>query len=253
MGKTSADCYLLYMGIFGSKSLDYRAGNGSLAKIKPTKYFPHHLPGEPTLTQMDFELLQEEARNGKHAELMGQAINFAITLDYLDASYDYSNRKIPEALSDPTVDSPGNSTEDAMKFLANSVKQYIDNSVSIYFELLPYLERFEECLAIEFNVAQRRSIMCIMRIGMGLSLIENKSGLNVQGFCHPSVSNVLLTPRQVLIALSKSEFSWNLDVLNGHEREMDVVQLALYVGYFQSKYTAETPGSVMEYVKPLTK
>jgi len=75
--------------------------------------------------------------------------------------------------------------------------------------------------------------------------------LNIQGFCHPSVSNVLHTPRQVLIALSKNEFDWNLGILDGHKREMDVIQLALYVGYFQSKYTAETPDSVMEYVKPL--
>jgi len=239
------------MGIFGPKPLDYRTGNGSLARLKSSKYFPHHLPGEPTLTQMDFELLQEEARSGKNKELMGQAINFAITLDYLDASYDYSKKKIPEALSDPTIDSPGNSTEDAMKFLANSVKQYIDNSVNIYFELLPYLERFEERLEIKFNAANRKSLMCIMRVGMGLSLIENKSGLNIQGFCHPSVSNVLHTPRQVLIALSKNEFDWNLGILDGHKREMDVIQLALYVGYFQSKYTAETPDSVMEYVKPL--
>ncbi len=252
MGKTWADCYLLFMGIFGAKSLDYRAGNGSLAKLKSTKYFPHHLPGEPTLTQMDFELLQEEARNGKNAELMGQAINFAITLDYLDASYDYLDRKIPAALTDPTVNSPGNSTEEAMKFLANSVKQYIDNSVNIYFELLPYLERFEERLEMQFTGAQRKTLMCIMRIGMGLSLIENKSGLNINGFCHPSVSNVLHTPRQVLLALSKHEFNWDLDVLDVHERQMTVVQLALDIGYFQSKYTAETPGSVMEYVKPLT-
>ena len=239
------------MGIFGAKSLDYRAGNGSLAKLKPSKYFPHHLPGEPTLTQMDFELLQEEARNGKNEELMSQAINFAITLDYLDASYDYLDRKVPAALGDPTITSPGNSTEDAMNFLANSVKQYMDNSVKIYFELLPYLERFEECLEIDFNETQRKMLMCIMRIGMGLSLIENTSGLNIQGFCHPSISNVLRTPRQVLLALSKSEFNSDLDVLDGHDKQMKVVELALYVGYFQSKYTAETPGSVMEFVKPI--
>jgi len=31
------------------------------------------------------------------------------------------------------------------------------------------------------------------------------------------------------------------------------VKLALYIGYFQSKYTAESPSSVMEFVTPISR
>ena len=239
------------MALFGSKSLNYRVGDGTLPKLKSSKYFAHHLPGQPTLTQTDFDLLSEEAKSGKHQILLDKAINFATSLDYLDGDYNYSNQTVPKSLSNPEISNPGDTTDEAMAFLANKAKQFIDNQAKIYFELSPYLEEFEKALEIEFNLLQRKSLMCIMRIGMGLSLIENLSGLNLQGFCHPSISNILHLPHQVLIALSKNGFIWNLDVLGTNQRQKEVVRLALYVGYFQSKYTAETPRSVMEHVKPI--
>jgi hypothetical protein len=50
------------MALFGSKALDYRVGDGTLPKLKASRYFAHHLPGQPTLTQMDFDLLSEETK-----------------------------------------------------------------------------------------------------------------------------------------------------------------------------------------------
>jgi hypothetical protein len=241
------------MALFGSKTLDYRFGDGTLPKMKSTKYFPHHLPGQPTLTQMNFELLSEEAKNGKHQNLLDKAVSFALSLDYSNGDYNYANLKAPELISDPGVNNPGDSTDEAMAFLANRVKQHIDNGTKIYFELLPYLEKFELNMERKFTLEQRKLFMCIFRVGMGLSLIENLSSLNVQGYCHPSISNVLHGPRQVLEELSRHGVTWNLDFVGDNSAQMALVKVALYVGYFQSKYTAESPASVMEFVVPITK
>lgn len=241
------------MALFGSKSLDYRFGDGTLPKMKSSRYFPHHLPGQPTLTQMNFELISEEAKNGKHKNLMDEAVGFAVFLDYSEGDYNYANRNAPEPMSDPKVTNPGDSTDEAMAFLANRLKQSIDNGTKIYFELLPYLEKFELNVERNFTLEQRKLFMCIFRVGMGLSLIENLSTLNIQGYCHPSISNVLHHPRQVLEDLSRQGVTWNLDFAGDNSAQMALVKVALYVGYFQSKYTAESPTSVMEFVVPITK
>jgi hypothetical protein len=239
------------MAMFGSKSLNYKAGDGTLPKLNPSRYIAHYLPGEQTLPHMDFELLSEEAKNGKHESLMNKAVNFSISLEYSEGDYDYETSVFPEPLANSESINPGNSTDEAMSFLANIVKQKIDNEVKIYSELLPYLEKFEEKLGLKLTIEQRRMFMCIFRVGMGLSLIENLSGLNVQGFCHPSISNVLHMPRQVLENLDRQGFSCNLEFLGLNDSQMGVVKVAMYVGYFQSKYTAEAPSSVMEFVAPI--
>jgi hypothetical protein len=238
------------MALFGSKSLDYRVGDGTLPKLKSSKYFAHHLPGQPTLTQMDFDLLSEEAKSGKHQILLDKAINFATSLDYLDGDYNYSNQTVPKSLSNPEISNPGDTTDEAMAFLANKAKQFIDNQVKIYFELLPYLEKFEENSGVKLTPEQRKLFMCIFRVGMGLSLIENLSSLNIQGYCHPSISNILHGARQVLLSLEKHGFNCDLDFIGDNTAQVAHVKLALYIGYFQSKYTAESPSSVMEFVVP---
>ena len=241
------------MVLFGSKSLNYRVGDGTLPKLKSSSYFPHHLPGQPTLTQMDFGLLSEEAKSGKHEILMEKAINFAVSLDYSEADYKYTNSTPPNLLADPEVNNPGNSTDEAMSFLANMAKQFMDNQTKVYFELLPYLEKFEEKLETKLDSRQRKMFMCIFRVGMALSLIENGSGLNVQGFCHPSISNILHLPRQVLESLTRHGFDHEFGFLGNNDSQMFHVKLALYVGYFQSKYTGESPDSVMEFIVPIVK
>ena len=238
------------MALFGTKSLNYSVGDGTLPKLKSARYFPHHLPGEPTLTQMDFELLSEEAKNGKYDLLLEKAMNFALGLEYVSADYDYSNFTAPDLMSNPEINQVGTTTDEAMSFLANMAKKYIDNQSKVYFEHLPYLAKFEEKLSLELNSDQRKFFMLILRVGMGLSFIENNSGLNINGLCHPSISNVLHTPRQVLENLAKKEYGWNLEFLGSNDSQMNTVKLALYIGYFQSKYTAESPSSVMEFVGP---
>ena len=241
------------MVLFGSKSLDYRAGDGTLPKLKSSKYFAHHFPGEPTLSQMDFDLLSEEAKSGKLQSLMDKAVSFAVSLDYLEGDYKYSNRIAPQMLSNSAIETPGNSTDEAMSFLANMIKEKIDNEAKIYMELLPFLEKFEEKLEFKLRVEQRKALMCIFRVGMGLSLIENGSGLNIQSFCHPSISNVLHLPRQVLENMRTQGFECDMNFFGENDAQMSCIRLALYIGYFQSKYTKESPSSVMKFIVPHAK
>ena len=241
------------MALFGSKTLNYRVGDGTLPKMKPSSYFAHHLPGQPAVTQMDFELLSEEAKSGKHQELMDKVVSFAVSLDYLEADYKYSNTSAPNLMANPEIKSPGDTTDEAMAFLANIVKEKIDNEVKVYFELLPYLKKFEENLEIKLTTQQRKYFMCIFRVGMGLSLVENLSGLNLERLCHPSISNILHMPRQVLESLTKHGFEYDFDFLGDNETQMSHIKLALYVGYFQSKYNGESPDSVLEFVIPKNK
>ncbi len=199
---------------------------------------------------MDIDLLSEEAKSGKHQALMDKAVSFAISLDYFEGDYNYLNPIKPKSLANPDLTNPGASTDEAMAFLANVVKEKIDNEVKVYFELLPYLQKFEENLDIDFDTEQRKSVMCIFRVGMGLSLIENLSGLNIERYCHPSISNVLQLPFLVLENMKKHGFECDLNFLGDKDAQKALIKLALYVGYFQSKYSKESPSSVMEFVIP---
>ena len=239
------------MGLFGSKLLNYRVGNESLAKVKHDKYFRHNLPGEHSFPQMNFEILQEEVNNGKYDEILGKALDFASTFEYKSADYDYLNRKTPDMLDTGDADSNLDSTAQAMAYLANLARQNVNESIKIYFEHLPYLEKFESTIGIALSVQQRKTLMHLMRVGMALSLIENVSGVNLPGFVHPSISNIIHTPNQVLMALSRRAITWNLDTLGDHDNQKRAVQLVIHVGYFQSKYTAEYPHYVMSEIKPL--
>jgi cytochrome b involved in lipid metabolism len=178
------------MALFGTKSLNYNVGDRTLPKLKSARYFPHHLPGEPTLTQMDFELLSEEAKNGKYNLLLEKAMNFALGLEYVNADYDYSNFTAPDLMSNPDINQVGTTTDEAMSFLANMAKKYIDNQSKVYFEHLPYLAKFEEKLSIELNPDQRKFFMLILRVGMGLSLIENNSAASCWSVISGNVYNL---------------------------------------------------------------
>ena len=202
---------------------------------------------------MDIDLLSEEAKSGKHQALMDKAVTFAVFLDYLEGDYNYSNLNRPKSLANPEINNPGDSTDEAMAFLANMVKEKIDNEVKVYFELLPYLQKFEEKLEIDFNKQQRKGVICIFRVGMGLALLENLSGLNIERFCHPSISNVLQLPFLVLENMKKHGFECDMNFLGDKDTQKALIQLALYVGYFQGKYSGESPSSVLEFVTPMAK
>jgi len=234
------------MGLFSSRGLDYSSGDGSLARLKASRYFPHHLPGESSPGTMDIDLLSEEAKNGKHPELLKKVVEFAQFLDYLEGDYDYNSEKMHTPLAEIDSVVVDGDLDSMMKFTANIVKKSIDNSADIYYELLPYIKEFEHRLNLKLDVDQRKTLMCIFRVGMGLSLIENLSGQNIQGFCHPSIHNILCSPRQIWLGIQPHGYSADLSFLGGSDAEMRYISLALYSGYFQSKYTAESPSSTFE-------
>lgn len=233
------------MGLFSARGLDYSSGDGSLPRVKSNRFFTHHLPGEAIPGAMDFDLLSEEAKSGKHQELLKKAVQIAHSLDYLEGDYDYDSEKTYEQLA-RNQSFPVDDLNSMMEFTANMVKKSIDNSASIYEELLPYLKEFENRLKLTLSAAQRRDLMCIFRVGMGLSLIENLSGHRLDGFCHPSIHNILHLPRQVSIEIQSHGYLSDLSFLGGHDSQMRYIGLALYSGYFQNKYTAESPSSTFE-------
>jgi hypothetical protein len=238
------------MGIFSYRNLDYSNGDGSLARIKTNRYLPHRRPGEFIVGSIDIDLLSEETKNGKHSQLLKKAVEFAQFLDYLEGDYDYRVDKSITKLAVNPSDSVGGDLDSMLDFLANTVKKSIDNSADIYWELLPYLKEFESRLNLQLDAEQRKTLMCFFRVGRGLSLIENLSGRNIQGFCHPSIFNILCMPRQVWLEMQSYGYSNNLSFLGENDAQMRWIGLALYSGYFQSKYTAEPPLSVF---KKLTK
>jgi hypothetical protein len=234
------------MGLFSSRGLDYSRGDGSLARMKPNRYLAHHLPGETIPGAMDFDLLSEESKNGKHNQLLKKAVEFAGSLDYLAADYNYNSQEAHTPLASNQNVRVTDDLNSMMEFTANMVKKSIDNSANIYEELLPYLQEFENRLKLSLNVDQRKDLMCIFRVGMGLSLIENLSGQGLDGFCHPSIHNILHLPRQVWIEIQNHGYACDLSFLGGNDVQMRYIGLGLYSGYFQSKYTAESPSSTFE-------
>jgi hypothetical protein len=136
-----------------------------------------------------------------------------------------------------------------MAYLANIVKKTIDTRVEIHLEFLPFLEEFEKKLELKFTTEQKRTIMSLFQFGMFLSLIEDESGLSVRGSYHPTILNNLSTPKQVIQNLRKHKLKIDLEFTNSNENQMEIVFLALSVGYFHSKYTSESPQSVMEFVQ----
>ena len=195
---------------------------------------------------MDIDLLSEEGKNGKYPELLKKVVEFAQFLDYSEGDYDYNSEKMHTPLAGIESVVVDGDLDSMMKFTANIVKKSIDNSADIYYELLPYLKEFEHRLNLKLGLDHRKTLMCIFRVGMGLSLIENLSGQNIQGFCHPSIHNILRSPRQVWLELQPHGYSTDLSFLGGNDAQMHLIGLALYSGYFQSKYIAESPLSVFE-------
>jgi cytochrome b involved in lipid metabolism len=122
--------------------------------------------------------------------LLEKAMNFALGLEYVNADYDYSNFTAPDLMSNPDINQVGTTTDEAMSFLANMAKKYIDNQSKVYFEHLPYLAKFEEKLSIELNPDQRKFFMLILRVGMGLSLIENNSAASCWSVISGNVYNL---------------------------------------------------------------
>jgi len=240
------------VGFFGEKQLDYSYGLGLLPRLKKSTYRKHFLPGEISRLQLgasiDFKLMQQEALNGKSEELLNEVSKNVHHIQYDDASFDYKQNATHRKIADTE---PPNIQDNPMAYLANIVKKTIDSQVEIYLEFLPFLKEFEKRLELEFTTEHRRTIMSIFQFGMFLSLIEDKSGLSLQGSYHPSILNLLSNPKRVIQNLMKHKLKINLEFTHTDEKQMEIAFLALSIGYFHTKYTAESPESVMEFVKTI--
>jgi hypothetical protein len=237
------------VGLFRGKKLDYSFGLGLLPRLKKSTYKKHFLPGGISTVHLaqllDYDLMQQEALNGKTEELLSKVSELVNHNQYADASYDYkqnlSHRKIADS-------EPVNIQNNPMAYLANIAKKSYDNQVEIYLEFLPFLEEFEKKLELKFTTEQKRTIMSLFQFGMFLSLIEDNSGLSIQGSFHPSILNCLSNPKPVIQSLIKYELKMNLEFNHKHREQREIAFLALSVGYFHTKYTGESPQSVMEFV-----
>lgn len=207
------------------------------------------LPGEISLPHLgalvDFKLIQQEALNGKSDELLSEISKNVRHIRYDDASYDYKQNTAHRKIADTE---PPNIQDNPMAYLANIAKKTIDTQVETYLEFLPFLEEFEKKLRFKFTTEQRRTIMSFFQFGMFLALIENQSGLNVQGLYHPTILNCLASPRQIIQNLNKHKLEIDLEFAPNNDKQMEIVYLAVNVGYFHSKYTPESPQALMEFV-----
>ena len=240
------------MGLFGEKQLNYSYGLGLLPRVKKSTYRTHFLPGEISYLHigalLDFKLMQQEALSGKSEELLSEVSKNVYHIKYDDANYDYKQNATHRKIADTE---PPNIQDNPMAYLANIVKKTIDSQVEIYLEFLPFLKEFEKRLELEFTTEHRRTIMSLFQFGMFLSLIEDKSGLSLQGSYHPSILNLLSNPKRVIQNLMKHKLKINLEFTHTDEKQMEIAFLALSIGYFHTKYTAESPESVMEFVKTI--
>ncbi len=237
------------MGFFGEKQLDYSYGLGLLPRLKKSTYRKHFLPGEISTLELgasiDFKLMQQEALNGKSEELLNEVSKNVHHIQYDDASFDYKQNATHRKIADSE---PVNIQDNPMAYLANIVKKTIDTRVETHLEFLPFLEEFEKKLELKFTTEQKRTIMSLFQFGMFLSLIEDNSGLSIQGSFHPSILNCLSNPKPVIQSLIKYELKMNLEFNHKHREQREIAFLALSVGYFHTKYTGESPQSVMEFV-----
>jgi hypothetical protein len=237
------------VGFFGEKQLDYSYGLGLLPRLKKSTYRKHFLPGEISTLELgasiDFKLMQQEALNGKSEELLNEVSKNVHHIQYDDASFDYKQNATHRKIADSE---PVNIQDNPMAYLANIVKKTIDTRVETHLEFLPFLEEFEKKLELKFTTEQKRTIMSLFQFGMFLSLIEDNSGLSIQGSFHPSILNCLSNPKPVIQSLIKYELKMNLEFNHKHREQREIAFLALSVGYFHTKYTGESPQSVMEFV-----
>ena len=98
------------------------------------------LPGKPTLAQLYFDLLSEEAKNKKFELLLENVVSFVIIFEHVNAGYKYSRLVAPRSPNDLEISDPDSTTGETMSFFVDVAKKHIDSQAKIDFELLPYLE-----------------------------------------------------------------------------------------------------------------
>jgi hypothetical protein len=215
-------------------------------KVSRQSYIPHEQPQVPTSIKLDAGYLSQEAVSGRLEKLIDKAINFSKTLEWIDASYEPTQVINDAQLYDPTINEPGEDVSSQSAWLVNRAKLFIDNQLKTYKELLPFLMELESKLDGKLLIEQRRYLLFAMRIGMGLALIENQSKEGLKGFYHPLVASILTNP----FVMKDEILRYAPTVWSAKQSSQinDLTQVAMSVGYFHSKYTTETPESVLSKV-----
>lgn len=215
-------------------------------KVSRQSYVAHELPRVQTSMKLDAEYLRQEAVSGRHEKLLDKVVNFSKTLEWIDATYEPTQVINDAQLHDPTSKEPGEDVSSQNAWLVNQGMLFIDNQRNTHKELLPFLMELESKLNWKLSIEQRRYLLFAMRIGMGLALIENQSKEGLQRFYHPSVASILANPfvmKDEILRYAPTEWS-----AKQSSQINDLTQVAMSVGYFHSKYTTETPESVLSKV-----
>lgn len=215
--------------------------------VSKSRYVPHELPKVNSNMKLDLELLGQEATNGKHEKLLDKVLGFSKTMEWDEATFTVEQHVDLTKLHDKNIQEPGDNLKSQNAYMANMVKQLIDNQKETYTNLFPFLVEFEKKLAIPLSVEQKRNLLFAMRVGMGLALIENQSNEGKNHFVHPSVVNILANPivmKEEINRISPSNWDHKL----AHKLEA-MTQLSMTIGYFHTKYTTHSPEEVLSEVK----
>lgn len=236
----------VFLFLNSKRPTDEHTSDEFFPKVSRKSYVPHELPQVFTSIKLDAKYLSQEAVSGRHEKLIDKVVDFSKSLEWLDATYEPTQLINDVPLHDPSLNEPGEDVSSQTKWLVNRAKLFIDNQRNTHKELFPFLMELESKLDWKLSIEQRRYLLFAMRIGMGLSLIENQSKEGLQRFYHPSVVSILANPfvmKDEILRYAPTEWSTKQS-----PQINDLTQVAMSVGYFHSKYTPETPESVLSRV-----
>jgi hypothetical protein len=204
--------------------------------VSKSRYVPHKLPRVNPDMKLDLELLGQEAADGKHERLLNKVLEFSNTMEWQEAK-----------LYDANIREPGDSLDSQTAWMANRIKNLIDNQKETYADLFPFIVLLEKKLGTTLSIEQKRNLLFAMRLGMGLALIENQSSQVMNGFIHPSIVNILANPIVMKDEVNRySPANWDYSLVKKLET---LTQLSMTTGYFHTKYSANSPEEVLSEVK----
>lgn len=235
------------MGFFKKRAPSNPSFDELLPRVPKHHYLKHELPTVRTSMRLDAQFLSQEAASGRHEKLLDKVLKFSNSIEWSEATYEDSQTIDDSPQHNPDLQEPGENLDSQMAWMANRVKSLIDNQRNIYKELFPFLLELEKKIAIRLNTEQRRNLLFAMRVGMGLALIENQSREGIEGFYHPSIVSILANPFVLKDEIARfAPADWNGDFV---DKINLLTQVSMSVGYFHSKYTAESPDSVLSELK----
>jgi hypothetical protein len=197
--------------------------------------------------KLDLELLGQEAADGKHERLLNKVLEFSNTMEWQEAKFTVEQSVDLSKLYDANIREPGDSLDSQTAWMANRIKNLIDNQKETYADLFPFIVLLEKKLGTTLSIEQKRNLLFAMRLGMGLALIENQSSQVMNGFIHPSIVNILANPIVMKDEVNRySPANWDYSLVKKLET---LTQLSMTTGYFHTKYSANSPEEVLSEVK----